>query len=118
MRKLMKALMASSVASYALVYSTSAIAATISPWGSKCKPSGVPTDIRQAIMNVTNWILGFIAIVATLVIIYGGVQYLTAGGNEDNVAAAKKTISYGIIGIVICGLAYAMVIVVSTVILA
>ncbi|NCF74933.1 MAG: hypothetical protein GWO87_00375 [Xanthomonadaceae bacterium] len=68
-------------------------------------------------MNVTNWILGFIAIVATLVIIYGGVQYLTSGGNEDTVANAKKTISYGIIGIVISGLAYAMVIVVSTVIL-
>ncbi len=117
MNKLMKALMASSVASYALVYSTSTALAAISSWGATCKPSGVPTDIRQAIMNVTNWILGFIAIVATLVIIYGGVQYLTAGGNEDNVAAAKKTISFGIIGIVICGLAYAMVIVVSTVIL-
>ena len=116
MNKLMKALMASSVASYALMYSTT-VYAQISPWGSKCQPTGVPTDIRQAIMNVTNWILGFIAIVATLVIIYGGVQYLTAGGNEDNVAAAKKTISFGIIGIVICGLAYAMVIVVSTVIL-
>ena len=118
MNKLMKALMASSVASYALVYGTSTVlAASISPWGSKCKPSKVPTDIREAIMNVTNWILGFIAIIATLVIIYGGVQYLTAGGNEDNVANAKKTISFGIIGIVICGLAYAMVIVVSTVIL-
>ena len=117
MNKLMKALMASSVASYALVYSTGIALAQISPWGSTCQPSRVPTDIRQAIMNVTNWILGFIAIIATLVIIYGGVQYLTAGGNEDNVAAAKKTISFGIIGVVICGLAYAMVIVVSTVIL-
>ena len=68
-------------------------------------------------MNVTNWILGFIAIIATLVIIYGGVLYLTAAGNEDAVATAKKTISYGIIGIVIAGLAYAMVVVVSAVIL-
>ena len=119
MNKLMKILMASSVASYALVYSTSIVSAawTGGEWGDKCAPSKVPTDIKQAIMNVTNWILGFIAIIATLVIIYGGVKYLTAGGNEDMVAEAKKTISYGIIGIVICGLAYAMVIVVSTVIL-
>jgi len=120
MNKLMKALMASSVASYALVYSAELVSAantTLGKWGDECSPSNVPTDIKKAIMNVTNWILGFIAIVATLVIIYGGVQYLTAGGNEDNVAAAKKTISFGIIGIVICGLAYAMVIVVSTVIL-
>ena len=117
MKKLIKALVASSVAAYTLVCTASITFAAISGWGTKEKPTGVPTDIRQAIMNVTNWILGFIAIVATLVIIYGGVQYLTAGGNEDNVGAAKKTISYGIIGIVICGLAYAMVIVVSTVIL-
>ena len=118
MNKFIKALTASSVAAYAMAYSTSVtMAATISTWGAKSKPGSVPTDIRQAIMNVTNWILGFIAIVATLVVIYGGVQYLTAGGNEDQVGNAKKTISYGIIGVVIAGLAYAMVIVVSEVIL-
>jgi len=89
-----------------------------SSWGANCAPGGVPTDIRQAIMNVTNWILGFVAIIATLIVIYGGVLYLTAAGNEEAVEKAKKTISYGIIGIVICGLAYAIVIVVSTVILA
>jgi hypothetical protein len=82
MKKMIKALAASSAAAFAFVYSTSIVgAADISTWGAKCSPSGVPTDIRKAIMNVTNWILG------------------------------------GIIGIVICGLAYAMVIVVSTVIL-
>ncbi len=117
MKNLTKSISALSVMAFAFAFSYSTAFATISTWGATCMPAGVPTDIRQAIMNVTNWILGFIAIVATLVIIYGGVQYLTAGGNEDNVGAAKKTISYGIIGIVISGLAYAMVIVVSTVIL-
>jgi hypothetical protein len=117
MNKLIKSLVASSVTAYAFVYTAGISLAQIGAWGDTCRPSNVPTDIKGAIMNVTNWILGFIAIVATLVIIYGGVQYLTAGGNEDNVGAAKKTISYGIIGIVIAGLAYAMVIVVSTVIL-
>lgn len=119
MKKFIKAITASSVAAYALVYTTNVTlaAATISGWGTKEAPSKVPTDIRQAIMNLTNWILGFISIVATLVIIYGGVLYLTAAGNEDNVATAKKTIGFGIIGVVIAGLAYAMVIVVSTVIL-
>ena len=96
---------------------TPGTAANISTWGATCAPGNVPTDIRAAIMNVTNWILGFVAIIATLVVIYGGVLYLTAAGNEESVENAKKTISYGIIGVVICGLAYAIVIVVSTVIL-
>ena len=118
MKKFIKAITASSVAAYTLMCTASITFATdISGWGTKEAPSGVPTDIRQAIMNLTNWILGFISIVATLVIIYGGVLYLTAAGNEDNVATAKKTIGFGIIGVVIAGLAYAMVIVVSTVIL-
>ncbi len=91
--------------------------AAISSWGATCAPGSVPTDIRTAIMNITNWILGFVAIIATLVVIFGGVKYLTAAGNEEAVESGKKTISYGIIGVVICGLAYAIVIVVSTVIL-
>jgi hypothetical protein len=94
-----------------------AIGADISTWGAKSAPTNVPTDIRGAIMNVTNWILGFVSIIATLIVIYGGVLYLTAAGNEEAVEKAKKTMSYGIIGVVICGLAYAIVIVVSTVIL-
>jgi len=78
--------------------------AAISGWGAKCAPGGVPTDVRQAIMNVTNWILGFISIVSVLVVIYG----LVAGAD---------TIKYGLVGLVVCGLAYAIVIVISTVIL-
>ncbi len=116
MKNLTKKLSISSL----LVYAFAASAALASPtdgWGYQNPPENVETDIEQAIMNVTNYILGFIAIIATLVIIFGGVQYLTAAGNEDTVATAKKTIAAGVIGMVIAGLAYAMVIVVSTIIL-
>ncbi len=95
-----------------------AFAAVTDTWGAKSSPKNVPTDIRGAFMNITNWILGFIAILATLIIIYGGVLYLTAMGNEEKVETAKKTITYGIMGVVIAGLAYAAVIVITNVILA
>ncbi|MBW6440433.1 hypothetical protein K0B03_00145 [Patescibacteria group bacterium] len=78
--------------------------ATISGWGTAYVPDGTPTDIRQAIINVTNWILGFVSMVCVLVVLYG----LVSGAD---------TIKYGLLGLVICGLAYAIVIVVSTVIL-
>ena len=116
MKNLIKKLSLSSVLVYAFTASA-AFAGPTSGWGYQNAPSNVETDIEAAIMNVTNYILGFIAIIATLVIIYGGVLYLTAGGNEDTVANAKKTIASGVIGMVIAGLAYAMVIVVSTIIL-
>ena len=117
MKNLIKKLSLSSL----LVYAFAASAAIASPedgWGYENPPENVPTDIEAAIMNLTNYILGFIGIIATLVIIWGGVQYLTAGGNEDTVANAKKTIAAGVIGMVIAGLAYAMVIVVTQVLLA
>lgn len=78
-------------------------AADFPTWGAKCAPSNTPTDIRQAIMNITNWVLGFVSMICVLVVMYG----LVTGAD---------TIKYGILGLVVCGLAYAMVIVVSTVI--
>ncbi len=91
--------------------------AAISGWGTTEAPGGVPTDIRLALMNMINWILGFVAMIATLMIIYGGVLYLTSAGSEEQVEKAKKTIAYAVIGTVVCGLAYAMVNVVMNVIL-
>lgn len=110
-------LTASSLFAYAVVFASKASADATEGWGYQRQPDSVPTDIEAAIMNVTNYILGFITIIATLIVIYGGVLYLTAAGNDDQIGKAKSTIAAGIIGIVICGLAYALVIVVSTVIL-
>ncbi len=103
MKKLAKAFSVLSMITCTLVCSATTLA-YVSPWGTQCQPSGVPTDIRQAIMNVTNWILGFVSMICVLVIIYG----LVSGAD---------TIKYGVLGLVVCGLAYAMVIVISTVIL-
>lgn len=98
----------------AIVFASQAHAGAILGWGANdARPNNVPVDLQAAIMNITNWILGFIAIVATLIVIYGGLLYLTAAGNDDQVGKAKKTISSGIIGVAICGLAYALVYIVS-----
>ncbi len=97
--------------------STPFFLAVIPGWGTTEAPEGVPTDIRLALINMINWILGFVAMIATLMIIYGGVLYLTSGGNEEQTERARKTIAYAIIGMVVCGLAYAMVNVVMSVIL-
>lgn len=102
----------SSLLTYALVAAPTVSAA----WGDTddYQPEGTPTDLEATVMNITNYILTFIALIAILVIIYGGVIYLTAMGSDDKVNQAKKTISAGIIGLVIAGLAYAIVVLVTT----
>lgn len=60
----------------------------------------------QIIINVIIGVVGFVAVV---VIILGGVQYTTSAGASDKVKKAKDTIMYGIIGLVVALLAYAIV---------
>lgn len=65
-------------------------------------------DIREGIMNVINVLLGFLGILAIIIILWGGFRWLTSGGNEEKVGEAKKIITAGIIGLVIIFTAYAI----------
>ena len=58
-------------------------------------------DPRTMIQLIVNLILTFLAIIAVIVILMGGFKWMTAGGNEDNVAQAKKLLTAGIIGLAI-----------------
>lgn len=77
--------------------------------------NGMPTDLNAVLLNIINWILGFCAIIAVLVIIWGGVQYLTSTGNSNQTDSAKSTIKNALMGLVIIGIAYAIVNVIITV---
>lgn len=87
-------------------------------WGPPTAPEGALTDFEAIVMSVTNWLLGFISLVAVLAIIYGGIQYVTAAGSSDRIRNAKTTITWAIGGLVIAGAAYAIVNVIVTRILA
>ncbi len=57
-----------------------------------------PRDIAASLIQV---ILGFLGILAVVIILIGGFKWMTAAGNEDQVAEARKIIVAGIIGLVI-----------------
>lgn len=94
-------------------------AVTWAAWGKQTPPTGtaVPTDFETMLNNAINWILGIIGLISVLIIIYGGVLYLTSVGSADRVKQAKDTLKYGIMGLVIAGIAYAVVNVIITTIL-
>ena len=62
-------------------------------------------DVNTAI----NVILGLVGLVAVAVMILGGFQYTTSAGDTAKVTKAKNTILYGIVGLVIAVLAFAIV---------
>ena len=66
-------------------------------------------DPEGAIIRIINFIIGALGLVAVIVIILGGVQYMTSAGDSGKVKKAKDTILYGVIGLVVCILAAAIV---------
>ena len=58
---------------------------------------------------ITNTLLFILGAVSVIVIIVGGFQYATSGGDSSKVTSAKNTILYAVIGLVVAILAYAIV---------
>ena len=70
---------------------------------------GCDTGLMGMLNTIITWVLGILAFVAVVIIIYGGVRYMTSAGDSGKVKDAKNTILYGIIGLVIALLAFAIV---------
>jgi len=58
-------------------------------------------DPRTVAKNLIQVILGFLGIIAVVIILLGGFKWMTAAGNEDKVGEAKKIIIAGVIGLII-----------------
>ena len=69
---------------------------------------GAGLDFRGTIASVIKWVMGFLGIIAVIVILIGGFKWMTAGGNEDRVGEAKKLLISGLIGLIIVVMAYAI----------
>ena len=79
---------------------------------SSAQGTGQPSDLfgnGGIFQKITNIALFLIGAVAVLMLIYGGIRYTVSGGDAKNVTAAKNTILYAIVGIVVAILAYAIV---------
>lgn len=65
-------------------------------------------DIRATISSIINVALSLLGVVALVIILIGGFEWMTAGGNEEKVGEAKKRLMYGVIGLAIILSAYAL----------
>ena len=82
---------------------------TIGGGASAAADAQQPSSLPDQFKNIVNIALYIIGAVAVLMLIYGGIRYTISGGDTAAVTAAKNTILYAIIGIVIALLAYAIV---------
>ena len=59
--------------------------------------------------TIINFALGVIGLMCVVIIIIGGVTYATSQGDAGKVSKATKTLLYGVVGLVVCLLAFAIV---------
>ena len=65
--------------------------------------------LTGSIVTITNTLLFIVGIASVIVIIVGGLRYILSGGDPKNTTAAKDTILYAAIGLVVALLGYAIV---------
>lgn len=77
--------------------------------------AGVPgganpgTKLNTTIGNIVNLISVVVGIAAVVMIMVGGARFVSSGGKEDSIKAAKSTVVYALIGLIIVALAQIIV---------
>lgn len=66
-------------------------------------------DFKALMRNVIGIIFLLLGIIAVIMIIVGGIRYVTSNGDASQIKAAKDTILYAVIGLIVALLAYAIV---------
>ena len=56
--------------------------------------------LEDVFANIISFVLGFAGITLFIMLLVGGFQFITAGGDPKALEGAKKTLTYAIIGIV------------------
>jgi len=118
-------IVASIVASYGVVLPVLAAPATPSNaelackgsggvWdGTKCGPANGSVSLFEGpnalIPRIISTLLFLVGGIAVIMVIIGGIRYVLSNGDQNAVTAAKNTILYAVIGLIVAILAYALV---------
>jgi uncharacterized membrane protein YjgN (DUF898 family) len=81
-----------------------------SPFKTGLASKGTLSDLISEVLKILLTLAG---IVAVILIIIGGFQYMTAGGNEEQAEKGRKALTNAVIGLVIVMLSYVIVAVIS-----
>ncbi|OGF21663.1 hypothetical protein A2316_01235 [Candidatus Falkowbacteria bacterium RIFOXYB2_FULL_38_15] len=69
---------------------------------------GDTADPRVVASRIINIALGFLGIIAVVLVLYGGFMWMTAAGNEERVTKAKQILTAALIGLVIIIMAWGL----------
>lgn len=67
------------------------------------------TNLNTLIVDVLNLLIGATAVICVAVLIFSGIMYITASGDEAKIEKATKSLTYAIVGLAIAFIAVLLV---------
>lgn len=74
-----------------------------------CPANTNTSQFNALLARVINIFSAIVGVIAVIMIIVGGLRYITSGGDSGKVSGAKTTIMYALIGLVVVALAQLVV---------
>lgn len=70
-------------------------------WTSTSTAVTAAPTLLQIIRNVLNFLLSLVGVLAIIMLVWGGIMYLTSAGDEKRADTAKSIVKWAIIGIAV-----------------
>ncbi len=67
------------------------------------------TDVRKRVIDIANQLILIGSILSVGVIVYAGILYTIAAGDDERIKSAKNALKFGIIGFVVMLLSFGLV---------
>lgn len=77
--------------------------------GGECIVAGDQPDIETTISNLINVMSALAGVASVIMIIIAGFRFITANGDAGTVAAARRTLIYALVGVVLVAAAQTIV---------
>lgn len=71
-------------------------------------PSGF-SSVESTVNTLLGWFLWIAGILAFVYLVYAGIMYITANGNDEQAKKGQKGIINAVIGIIVIALAYTII---------
>lgn len=85
-----------------LYLASGALAATAGDFIGNIDGANNGSDLVDFIQNALNLVIALAALISVGVLVYSGIQYILASGDDGKIEKATKGITYAIVGLVIC----------------
>lgn len=73
------------------------------------------SDLEKIFTNIVQVLLGLAGIVLFVLILMGGLKYITSGGDPKAIEGAQKTITYAVGGLIVILFSYLILVLIANI---